>query len=533
MRITSVRLKAFRGVSSALNLPFDRDGKNLLVYGENGAAKSSFARALEHLFNPKACPDQDILGHRNLFVATPPEISTEFAGQKGGILHTEPVVWSAAKGKPTPSWLLSSAARSAFLDHRKLLMLSDRTYGNLPRRFYQTAVQHLFGNLPAGTSGETVSSLWRVIQNDARLYLENKVAKPGEAKSGIVDPIAHYRRIEDNVNLLNQALDDYLLPKGGVLPALVTETERLLARFEGLGLTIDLHLGHLTFDRNDGSFGGDEINPQVTYCRKKLGVDEKGLWVPNHHETLNEARLTALALALFFSAVLLQDRIPYIAGTKDPAKPARLLVLDDILMGLDYDHRIPVLELIQDEFIAGTRHQVLLLTHDRVWFDLCRLQLDPSEWKTVELFTRRGAGPDQSDFPMRKQSACDSATRAQEFLNDGELPAAANYARTSIETSLKKICDKRHTPIGFSLNPEGLKIDVFIDAAGREPKVAGASNAAGNHMLVPKDLQRAIKSIRTTVLNPLCHAHPTTVTSSQIKRAIAIANQLVTIARFL
>jgi hypothetical protein len=200
-------------------------------------------------------------------------------------------------------------------------------------------------------------------------------------------------------------------------------------------------------------------------------------------------------------------------------------------MGLDYDHRIPVLELIQDEFVAGTGHQVILLTHDRVWFDLCRLQLDPGAWKTAELFTRRGAGPDHSDFPMRKQSASDSATRAQEFLNDGELPAAANYARTSIETSLKRICDRRRTPIGFSLNPEGLKIDLFIDAAAREPKKAGTTLAKGTHMLVPQHIQKAIKTMRTTVLNPLSHAHPTTVTPTEVKRAIAVANQLATIAK--
>jgi hypothetical protein len=118
MRITSVSLRAFRGVSSKLDLPFDKDGKNLLVYGENGSAKSSFARALEFLLSPKARPDQDILAHKNLFVATMPEILADFTGQKGGARHDEPVIWTHASGKPAPSWLLSSAARSAFLDHR-------------------------------------------------------------------------------------------------------------------------------------------------------------------------------------------------------------------------------------------------------------------------------------------------------------------------------------------------------------------------------------------------------------------------------
>ena len=541
MRIKSVSLTAFRGVSSTLSLPFVDEGKqpaakNLLVYGENGSAKSSFARALEYLFDPKARPEQDILGHKNLFVATMPEIRVEFTGQKAGAPHNEPMVWTHALGKPSPSWLLSSAARSAFLDHRKLLMLSDRTHGNLPQRLFHAAVQYLFGNLPAGASGETVSSLWRKIQTDADSYRKARAGggSLSEADGGLADAVAHHKPIEDGVNQLNLVLDDYLTPKGGqTQPPLVSEAERLLKRFEGHSMTIALDFKHLSFNRKDGTFEGGELHPEVTYCQKPLGFKRDDVWISSHHDILNEARLTALALALFFAAVRLQDQIPYIAGADDPEQPARLLVLDDILVGLDYDHRIPVLELLEAEFAAAKRYQVILLTHDRVWFDLSRLQLDPGEWKPVEFFARRGVGPDSSDFPMRKQGASEAAARAQEFLDEGELPAAANYARTSIETSLKRICDKRHTPIGFSLNPEALKIDLFINAASKEPKVAGETIANGTHMLLPQRLQRTIRAFRSTILNPLSHAHPTTVTSTQVRRAIEVAKELTSIAQSL
>lgn len=52
MRITNLKVKAFRGFPTEFKLPFDNSGKNLLVYGENGSAKSSIARALELLFDP-------------------------------------------------------------------------------------------------------------------------------------------------------------------------------------------------------------------------------------------------------------------------------------------------------------------------------------------------------------------------------------------------------------------------------------------------------------------------------------------------
>lgn len=65
---------------------------------------------------------------------------------------------------------------------------------------------------------------------------------------------------------------------------------------------------------------------------------------------MNEARLTALALSAFLAAVSLTDA--------DPANPdpLRLLVLDDVLIGLDLNNRLPLLELLRTRFIfAHTR----------------------------------------------------------------------------------------------------------------------------------------------------------------------------------
>jgi ABC-type uncharacterized transport system ATPase subunit len=49
--------------------------------------------------------------------------------------------------------------------------------------------------------------------------------------------------------------------------------------------------------------------------------------------------------------------------------PLRLLILDDVLIGLDLNNRLPLLELLRTKF---PRHQILLLTHDLVWFDIAR-----------------------------------------------------------------------------------------------------------------------------------------------------------------
>jgi hypothetical protein len=176
--------------------------------------------------------------------------------------------------------------------------------------------------------------------------------------------------------------------------------------------------------------------------------------------------------------------------------------------------------------VKEKRYQVVLLTHNRVWFDVCRLQLDEKDWKIIEIFAKRGLGPDSPDFPVRKQSASDLIKRAQEFLNDNEYPAAANYARTALETALKSICDKRRAPIPFRLDAEKHSAEAFINALANIRLHKG-----GSWHLVPLSTQKQLKAFRSTVLNPLSHAHPTTVTPTEIRIAIRIAERLVRIAK--
>jgi len=523
VRITKLKLKAFRGFSTEFELPFDSAAKNLLVYGENGAAKSSVALALELLFDPNSGRTLD--EHKNLFSSAVPEIEVNFSGQKAGAQHTEVLAWSATTAKPLPSWLLASTARSAFLNHRKLLLFS-MSWGDLAEAFFETAVRSLFGNLPAGTGGETLAALRLRISQDALEYRTALNAPSQAAATGLADSVPQHKPIEDAVNLLNSALSGYLTPRGNEPPDLVVEASRLLSKFEDLHLTLSLSLDPLTFDRKNGELSGGTLNPRIKYCTKDLGTTKGAVWLSNHQLVLNEARLTALSLALFFAAVRLQDRIAYIPGVADPTEPARLLVLDDILIGLDYEHRIPVMEIIAKEFAKDRRYQIVLLTHNRVWFDIARLQIDESEWKIVELYTKKGAGPDQSDFPIRKQASADLIQRGRQFLADNELPAAANYARTALETALRIICEKKRVPIPFDSEVHKMTVDPFLYGV-RDVK---RSNTSTWH-LIPLSTQKTLRALRSTVLNPLSHASPITVTASEVGKALDIAEKLRNIAQ--
>ena len=49
MKVNNIELSWFRGAGN--NISLDTDLKNVVVYGANGAGKSSFADALEYIIN--------------------------------------------------------------------------------------------------------------------------------------------------------------------------------------------------------------------------------------------------------------------------------------------------------------------------------------------------------------------------------------------------------------------------------------------------------------------------------------------------
>lgn len=81
--------------------------------------------------------------------------------------------------------------------------------------------------------------------------------------------------------------------------------------------------------------------------------------------TLSEGYRNGLGLCIF------------LAMAKREAESDRAVLLDDVVVSLDRNHRGMVVDLLDQEF--GQR-QVLLLTHDRDWYIELRHRLDPKRW---------------------------------------------------------------------------------------------------------------------------------------------------------
>ena len=160
----------------------------------------------------------------------------------------------------------------------------------------------------------------------------------------------------------------------------------------------------------------DADAPEVTPPR--LGFEIKvGLKIIHRpHTFLNEAKLTQLALSVRFGASLIKLR----------ESPLKLLVLDDLLISLDMNNRIPVVDIILGEDFQD--YQKIILTHDIGFFKEFRRRIGPAhvDW-SFQRFTGNAKGQialiaDRSDVE-----------KARTYLNEQKLDEAANCLRKAAE----------------------------------------------------------------------------------------------------
>jgi hypothetical protein len=245
-------------------------------------------------------------------------------------------------------------------------------------------------------------------------------------------------------------------------------------------------------------------------------IEFNGQKVEDHQEFLNEARLTALALSVFLAAVALADTNP-----ADP-NPLRLLVLDDVLIGLDLNNRLPLLELLRTEF---PRHQIMLLTHDLVWFDIAKEHTaDWASWSYSRLF-EEPAGPAEPLMPrfQRIKPDVDDLKVAKDYLDAGDLRASAVYIRAAYEGCLRNICQKKNVAVPYNSNPKTVKAEDLWKAIHElnAAQVAAGTGEFLNPALIPK-----INAIRSAVLNRLSHSGASSLTSTELKMALDTIKEL-------
>jgi hypothetical protein len=295
-----------------------------------------------------------------------------------------------------------------------------------------------------------------------------------------------------------------------ILTALSTKTEELLAGFPGCAFQLKLRFPKVDYDQTVRQYTGKELNLEIVLNGKPI---------PAHHHFLNEARLSAIALAIYLAGLLISVPAPVQGAPQYP----RLLVLDDVLIGLDMSNRIPVLDILEKYFKDW---QVFLFTHDKVWAEIVQLQTrGDKSWCYCELYLGDAIGGVETPILRPSEKGWDYfLARAKTHLTSSDERAAAVYARAAFESKLKSYCDKYHLPVAYNKDARRITAEDFWQPSKTSSlkKVAGdaAKETALNNMFNQIELYRKI------VLNPLSHSAATPITRVEIQGAIDEVSQL-------
>lgn len=504
MKLTQIQLRDFRAFAGELNLSLP-EGCNLLLHGENGSGKSSLSCALREFFtfNPDSVltpTKKPIVPYRHIFPDTNPvpkpraaKVKMTFNNATAGIIaweenHLHPMEIGDGK-QPEPATpaqretIVAISRSSGFFDYRALLRASlTRHAEKLPEQLFDLFAETLLAGFRVRThAGEqTISKLW----SDA------KKAKPRY----------RYKRGLRAANMVVENFDRSFRP---FLEQVRDKANEFLNYFPNHRLRITkLDYTGSSYPKATLELTGRAIIPEIEFNGQK---------VDDHHEFLNEARLTALGLSVFLAAVALADTNP-----ADP-DPLRLLVLDDVLIGLDLNNRLPLLELLRTEF---PRHQIMLLTHDLVWFDIAKehtAEWNGCKWNHARLF-EEPTGPAEPLLPRfeRIKPNMDDLKIADGYIRVGDLRAAAVYIRAAYEASLKNICEKNGIEVVFKANPKEVKADALWRGILRRhaTRVKEKKGEFIDPVLIPR-----ISAVRSAVLNRLSHSGSSSLTSIELTNA--------------
>jgi len=493
LRIKRLTLTDFRAFPGPAPAHFDLDGKNLLVYGENGAGKSSLFHALSGIFALRL-PQDTLRKHKNVFSGLPDtdcKVAVEFSDGGAVAEWTVNSHPGSLRGRAPDARITEAALRRACLDYRALL---DTNYkqGTGSINLFDIAVEHLLRDFPVTVTGGTATTL-------GELWSKVQASKP----------VTH---TSTALTRINQACVDFNTAFRGAFPALIPLMNELMQLLcwrdvEVLGFnTPGLTYNNARLKQNR-AIDGQQLTPELSFRNHVLATPQL---------FLNEARLSALGLSIYLAGRLA-------CTPRTPSTALKLLVLDDVLIGLDHSNRLPVLDVLNTKFADW---QIVLLTHDRNWFDLARSHLPEPNWKCVEVYEGDGAAKSPLPIvrPTQNRPARTLLDKAKELVQMPYVEAAANYARQAFELGVRAACELKKIEMRYCTDPKAHQAQDFLDKLKQWPGSASVSKADWDAALA------RLEMLKNVVMNPYSHPNAPNIPKQEVEQAIAAVDDFLKLA---
>lgn len=485
-RISHITISNFKAYCQPTDIDNGK-GCNLLIYGENGSGKSSLYKAIAYFVT------SSIVNSRfetNQFIdADEGEIRIKFKDEE-----TEQEQEYVVKSQPTESTvngvrlLTDAAGMMGYVDYK--LLLEFYLSGTENPELFELVILKLLGR-HVMTRGTIISDSWKEIKD--KLY--NTPHR--ETKN--------HRRGLEMLNTFNAEIRTLLANVQTIVNSFLTQY------FPHMDISINFVWDDLQFlygTRNRKEDWRIESNLKIEV--RKAG----NIAIPHYTQTLNEARLSAIAMCIYLASL---KQMPQMVELK-------LLILDDVFIGIDTGNRMPMLRLLRNEF---NDYQIIMTTYDRSWYNMVAdffRNENVRTWKCFELYEGTYELPSTLKIsrPIVTESLSDYA-HAMKYLHEEnyiDYPAAANYLRKSFEDMLEMkmptgvITDKDKNPI------EGYRLSTIVECSKvffEQTKNLGSQFADGLAAI------SCVQNYLHHLIHPLSHHVPNMPVYKQELKEVATA----------
>ena len=424
VRINRLKITNYKFFAGTFELTWD--GKNLLIYGENGSGKSTIYRALG-LLTKRSFEQLD--RERNIFNdGGEPEIDFGFTNGRELIITGDMTELPLGM-----DFLNGLSVFTPLLDYKKLLKV----------------------HYPAAATADRIN-VYDMLRELFHDY-------PSESGDGILADIKEPQKYFDALT--------------AIVNTVLLETVNSYIRY----FEADFKVTHFAFKTE---FTADNrLEPIIN-----IEIDFRDQPLERYHTFLNEARLSALAVSVYFAA------IKRLHGTLR-SECLKILVLDDLLISLDMSNRLRLLEILKAEFAD---FQIFFFTHDKELFEIYKNKMP---WEKYELYL-----DDAADIPSAILKKGDTETeRAKAFYAAKEYDCCALLLRKGFEKLLKSYLTPQEQR---DKNCNELDLARLVGRA--KSKSVGEARA----------ILEKLDSDRRHILNPLSHNDDRSIYSQELKSAM-------------
>ena len=417
--ITQIEIDGFKAFPKNFVLDLE-GGKNLLLYGENGSGKSSIYYALHAVF-------QSVL--------------KDDGGAKYFKHEDEQHLININKIDDVENNAYQPFIRITFnsgdiwrLDRGGLTSENDRSDDTIKLLNRGSAfINHSYiSRFHAARNSEDIN-LWNVFHKDILPFYK---AKENEEFLSV-----QFDNIQDEANALprlsNQSFLSRIADFNNKLSYFIEDTNKRIGniyndnfKFEGdPNLEIKLiykadnapdNPSHDTYYLFYGNTrNGVKCPKSLVSPRIGIEIKENGKEIHKPQTYFNEARLTAIALAVRFASL-------------SKKSDGCFLALDDMLISLDMSNRAKVVE-----FLLGisNKYKIYLFTHDRAFFDFfkhkSKRHISADEWLYKEIYMGETKSPYLRDSKTYLEEA-------EHFINQNKFEIAGNFLRKEAEAFCKR-----------------------------------------------------------------------------------------------